>query len=55
MRTHQHTLNTQHRDKLEDKLWNKVLGQLQLPKDSFATFLADTTLQSVEDGWRAEA
>ena len=49
--TDQQTLNTkQTADSVENKLWNNVLKQLQLPADTFNTFLADTSFQGVEDG-----
>jgi len=53
MRTDQQTLNPQQTDdSVEDKLWKSVLKQLQMqmPKDSYATFLADTIYQGITDG-----
>ena len=49
--TDQQTLNTkQTADTVENKLWDNVLKQLQLPADTFNTFLSDTAFQGVEDG-----
>jgi hypothetical protein len=49
--TDQQTLSSkQTADTVEKNLWDNVLKQLQLPADTFNTFLSDTSFKGVEDG-----